>query len=62
MTQEEYRCEVCGARLDSEAGLAQHEREMHPQYTCDICGETFNSQDEWEAHDQVAHPENKTTL
>ena len=61
MVQKQYRCEVCGAMLDSEAGLEAHQREMHPQYICDICGETFSSQSEREAHNRIAHLENTST-
>lgn len=61
MVQKEYQCEVCGATLDTEAGLEAHRREMHPQYSCDICGETFDSQSEQEAHYRIAHPDDTST-
>jgi DNA-directed RNA polymerase subunit RPC12/RpoP len=57
MAQKQYKCEVCGATLNSEAELENHTRKMHPQYGCDICGETFSSQSELETHNSIAHPE-----
>jgi DNA-directed RNA polymerase subunit RPC12/RpoP len=57
MAQKQYKCEVCGATLVSEAELENHTRKMHPQYGCDICGETFSSESELETHNSIAHPE-----
>jgi DNA-directed RNA polymerase subunit RPC12/RpoP len=57
MAQKQYKCEVCGATLASEAELENHTRKMHPQYGCDICGETFSSESELETHNSIAHPE-----
>jgi C2H2-type zinc finger/Zinc finger, C2H2 type len=61
MTQDQYKCEVCGATLDSQAALEEHTRKLHPQYGCDICGETFGTQSELETHTQIAHPEQTPT-
>ena len=60
MTQNQYKCEVCGATLETATALEEHNRKMHPQYGCDICGETFSSESELETHNQIAHPEQTT--
>jgi DNA-directed RNA polymerase subunit RPC12/RpoP len=60
MAQNQYKCEICGATLDSEAELEKHKRQMHPQYGCEICGETFSSENELEIHSRIAHPEQTT--
>ena len=57
MAQNQYKCEVCGATLESKAELEEHNRKMHPQYGCDICGETFSSESELQTHNRIAHPE-----
>jgi DNA-directed RNA polymerase subunit RPC12/RpoP len=61
MAQNEYKCEVCGATLNSKAELEEHSRKMHPQYGCDICGETFSTESELETHIRIAHPEQTAT-
>jgi transcription elongation factor Elf1 len=61
MAQKQYKCEICGATLNSQAELEKHNRQMHPQYGCDICGETFSSQSELEIHTEIAHPEQAPT-
>jgi tRNA(Ile2) C34 agmatinyltransferase TiaS len=61
MAQEQYKCEVCGARMNSKAELEDHTRKMHPQYGCEICGETFSSERELEIHHQIEHPEETPT-
>ena len=61
MAQKQYKCEVCGATLNSEAELENHIRKMHPQYGCDICGETFSSESELETHKRIEHPEQTPT-
>jgi DNA-directed RNA polymerase subunit RPC12/RpoP len=61
MTQNQYKCEVCGATLDSQPELEEHTRKMHPQYGCEICGETFGSERELEIHRQIEHPEQTPT-
>jgi DNA-directed RNA polymerase subunit RPC12/RpoP len=57
MAQKQYKCEVCGATLDSKTELEEHDRKLHPQYGCGICGETFSSERELEIHSRIAHPE-----
>lgn len=58
MTQNQYRCEDCGATFNTEAELQEHKRRMHSQYQCDVCGQTFTSESQLQAHNSVAHPEN----
>ena len=60
MTQNQYKCETCGATFNSEAELEQHNRTMHSRYTCEACGQTFNSEAELEAHNRQMHPEMQT--
>ncbi len=61
MALKQYKCEVCGATLNSQADLEEHQRKMHPQYGCEICGETFGSERELEIHRQIEHPEQTHT-
>jgi hypothetical protein len=61
MAQNQHKCEVCGATLESKATLEEHYRKMHPQYGCKICGETFGSESELEFHNRIEHPEHTST-
>jgi DNA-directed RNA polymerase subunit RPC12/RpoP len=61
MAQKQYKCDVCGATLDSQAKLEEHQRQMHPHYGCKICGETFSTESELEAHLRMEHPEQTPT-
>jgi len=61
MAQNQYQCEVCGAILENEAALQEHQRKMHPQFGCEICGETFSSESELENHKRAEHPEQTPT-
>ena len=56
MTQDQYRCEECGATFDSQTALEQHNRTMHSRFTCEACGQTFSSESELEAHNREVHP------
>ena len=57
MTQNQYKCEECGAMFNSAAEREQHNRTAHSRYTCEACGQMFNSEDELEAHNRQMHPE-----
>lgn len=57
MDQQEYRCQACGAKFDSEADLEVHKRTRHIQYTCEVCGRRFKSASELQTHDRISHPE-----
>jgi transposase-like protein len=57
MTQNQYKCEECGATFNSQAELEKHNRTMHSRYTCEACGQVFNSEAELEAHNRQMHPE-----
>jgi DNA-directed RNA polymerase subunit RPC12/RpoP len=61
MAQKQYKCEVCGATVDSKAELEEHQRKMHPQYGCAICGETFSSESELDTHKRIEYPEQTLT-
>lgn len=57
MTQDEYKCEECGATFHGAAELERHHRSVHSRFTCDVCRQTFDSLAELEEHSGVAHPE-----
>ena len=61
--QNQYTCEECGARFDTEQELRQHKRDAHSEgqsrrqdpYHCDACGASFNSAEELRAHQNREH-------
>ena len=57
MSQNQYKCEECGAVFHTREDLEKHNRTMHSKFRCDICGETFDSEAELEAHTSVSHPQ-----
>ena len=57
MTQNQYKCEACGATFDTQAELDRHYRATHSQYKCEVCGATFTSESELDAHNRSMHPE-----
>jgi DNA-directed RNA polymerase subunit RPC12/RpoP len=57
MTQNQYKCEACGATFDTQAELDRHNRATHSQYKCEVCGATFDSESELDAHNRSMHPE-----
>ena len=57
MTQEQYRCNECGATFGSKAGLEEHNRLLHSRYTCEVCGAIVTSERELEDHNLHLHPE-----
>lgn len=57
MTQNQHKCEECGATFQSQADLERHNRTVHSHFTCDICGEAFGSENELETHNRIVHPE-----
>jgi transposase-like protein len=57
MTQNQYKCEECGATFNSQTELEKHNRTMHSRYTCEACVQVFNSEAELEAHNRQMHPE-----
>jgi transposase-like protein len=57
MTQNQYKCDECGATFHSQTDLARHNRTAHSRFTCDVCGETFGSENELETHNGIVHPE-----
>ena len=57
MTQNQFKCEECGAVFNTPEDLEKHNRTVHSQFRCDICGETFSSESELEAHIGVSHPQ-----
>jgi DNA-directed RNA polymerase subunit RPC12/RpoP len=62
MTQNQYRCEECGATFDSMEAREQHNRTAHSKYTCEECGQVFGSEAELESHNRMAHPEKQGTM
>ena len=61
MTQDQYKCEECGAAFNSREALEQHNRTMHSRFTCEACGQTFSSMQELDAHNREVHPEKAPT-
>ena len=57
MTQNQHKCEECGAVFYTQEDLEKHNRTMHSKFRCDLCGETFDSEAELEAHTSVSHPQ-----
>jgi DNA-directed RNA polymerase subunit RPC12/RpoP len=57
MTQNQYKCEECGATFNSTEERERHNRMAHSRYTCEDCGQTFGSEAELESHNRMAHPE-----
>ena len=57
VTQNQYKCEVCGATFISEAEREKHNRIAHSRYTCDTCRQTFDKKAEFESHNFKMHPE-----
>lgn len=56
MSQDQYKCETCGATFATEAELERHNRTMHSRYKCEVCGAISNSESELEAHNREMHP------
>jgi DNA-directed RNA polymerase subunit RPC12/RpoP len=61
MSQNQYKCQACGAAFNSEAELEQHNRTAHSQYKCEACGATFTSESELQDHNRSMHPEKAST-
>jgi len=57
MTQDQYRCEECGADFGNPAGLEEHNRLFHARYTCEVCGAVMTSERDLEEHTIQVHPE-----
>ena len=57
MTQNQYKCEECGAAFYTQEDLEKHNRTMHSKFRCDLCGESFDSEAELEVHTSVSHPQ-----
>lgn len=61
MTQDQYRCDECGANFGSPAGLEEHNRMFHARYTCEVCQAVLVSERDLEEHNRELHPETQRT-
>ena len=62
MTENQYKCEECGATFNSEEERERHNRMMHSRFTCEDCGQMFGSEADLESHNRVAHPERQRPM
>ena len=57
MTENQYKCEICGATFNVKEEWEKHNRIVHPGYTCETCRQTFSKEEEFAAHNFKMHPE-----